>query len=729
MSAPAPAQPPPPSPNVVPAGLRKDLVMSEQNYLGRKFLVLKNPIGLTFYRMPLAHGIAAQGFDGKRTFGQILEDLRQNDRYWRSLTPQRGLEELATLSRQLAMSGLLRVHGGSAVARAQHIKQAKHKRIFEISVGKILYFRKSLFDPDNLLQRLLPIFGWIYSPVTIGLCLAFFTITLLTVFRNWDAVTEHATNFFTIENLALSWISFFGVKIIHEFGHGLTCKRFGGEVHEMGFMFILFTPYLFCNVSDSWRAPKAHRIYVTAAGIFVELILACFATWIWLFTQPGLLHQMCFNIMFLCSVSTVLFNANPLLKFDGYYIMSDALEIPNLKQKSNMYVTQWAQRVLLGIKSATVRLMSYELNPLFGIYAVLSYLYGWLVLYNISHLLFDKLKPYGLEAVSRTYVGLFLFVSLGLPLYRLAASMKNTKELKKAITPHARITLLVVGVALIAIFFIPWQDTVKRTIVLEHSKTDSVSALYPGFLRELNVHDGQVVKKGDPIGRLDDPALRAEKKDLELQISATEIRYRAAISSDKAELQEAAPTQKKMLDELSEQLKGINDKIASMNLVSPSDGIIRTWKMSERTGQYFSPDHPVCEVGTNLKMRAIIPLNEKEARRVSVGQKVVFRLFAEPDKHFEGTVTSRPVSPLDKFSSPALANMFGGDTPSEHDPDPKKQIRPSTAYYEAEVAIDESDPTLRPGMMGKARIYAGKTTLAKWLFQRSLEYLDPEFRL
>ncbi len=729
MSAPAPAQPQPPSPEAVPASLRKDLIISEQSYLGRRFLVLKNPIGLNYFRMPLPHGTAAQQFDGKRNFTQILKSLREEDRYWRSLSPQRAFEELTTLSRQLAMSGLLRVHGGSAVARAQHIKQAKNKRIFEISVGKVLYFRKSLFDPDKFLDWLLPIFRWIYSPVTIAVCLLFFLVTLVAVLRNWDSVTEHAANFFTVENLALSWVLFFGVKIVHEFGHGLTCKRFGGEVHEMGFMFILFTPYLFCNVSDSWRAAKSHRIYVTAAGIFVELVMACIATWIWLFTQPGLFHQMCFNVMFLCSVSTVLFNANPLLKFDGYYIMSDALEIPNLKQKSNMYVTQWAQRVLLGIKSATTRLMTYELNPLFGIYAVLSYLYGWLVLYNISHLLFDKLKPYGLEVVSRTYVGLFLFTSLALPLYRLIQSMKNTPELQRAAAPRAKLIGLGILACLIGTFFLPWQDTVKRTIVLEHAKTDSVTALYPGFLRELNVHDGQIVKAGDPIGRLDDPALRAEKKDLELQVAATEIKYRAAISSDKEEFQQAAPTQKKMLDELQEQLKGINDKIASMNLKAPADGIVRTWKMREREGQYFGNDRPVCEVGTNEKMRAIIPLNEKEARRVNVGQKVIFRLFAEPGKHFEGVVTSRPVSPLDKFTSPTLANLFGGDTPSEHDPDPKKGVRPSVAYFEAEVAIDESDPTLRPGMMGKARIYAEKTTLGQWLIQRSLDYLDPEIRL
>ena len=144
---------------------------------------------------------------------------------------------------------------------------------------------------------------------------------------------------------------FIFVKTIHEFGHGLTCKHFGGEVHEMGAMFIMFTPYLYCNVSDSWLLPdKTRRILVTAAGIFVEMTLAIVAAWVWMVTAPGLLHQICFNIMFTCSVSTVLFNANPLMKFDGYYMMADALEVPNLKQKSAAAASGWAQRYLLGLR-------------------------------------------------------------------------------------------------------------------------------------------------------------------------------------------------------------------------------------------------------------------------------------------------------------------------------------------------------------------------------------------
>lgn len=716
--------------DAVPARLRRDISHREQSYLGRTFVIFKNPLGLTYYRLPVSHARAAFLFDGRKTFRQVLAAAREEDRYWRALPLERAMEELTALARQLAMAGLLRIPGGSTVARSRHTKKAKKKHRLELTVGKLLYFRKSLFDPDRLLGALQPFVRWIYTPATMIVCGLFFVVTLVAALREWDQITTRAANFFTIENLALSWILFFGVKIIHEFGHGLTCKRFGGEVHEMGFMFILFTPYLFCNVSDSWLASKANRIYVTAAGIFVELMLACVAAWLWLCTQPGLFHQMCFNTMFLCSITTVLFNANPLLKFDGYYIMTDLLEIPNLKQKSNSYVTQWAQRAILGIRHTTSRLATYELNPLFGVYAVASYIYGWVILYNISHHLFDALKPYGLEVLSRSYVALFLFTSLAIPLYRLGMSVKASPDAGKNVVPRLRIAALVlVGAAGFA-FVIPWQETIKRTIVVEHMRTDPISSKMPGFLRELSVREGQSVRQGDVIARLQNDDLEAEKKDLELQLQQAEIRYRAAITSERLEIQQTAGTQRKMAQEIQEQIAGLQGKIDALTLRAPNDGVVRTWNLKDLVGQLFPKGRTIVEIGNDERLRGIIPLDEQQARRVLAGQHVRFRLFAEGGREFEGTISRRPVSPLDKFTSPVLANVLGGDVPAVHDPTGAPgTLKPSVPYYEAEVAFDPGASGLRAGMTGKARITIKRTTLGLWLSERFMDWVNPDIRL
>ncbi len=142
------------------------------------------------------------------------------------------------------------------------------------------------------------------------------------------------------------------VKVLHEFGHGLSCKKFGGECHEIGFMLLVFTPCLYCNVSDSWMLPnKWKRVWIGAAGIYVEMILASIAAFVWWFTEQGTtINDLCLNMMFLNVVSTILVNGNPLLRFDGYYILMDVLEIPNLRQKSTEVLKRWFQETCLGLE-------------------------------------------------------------------------------------------------------------------------------------------------------------------------------------------------------------------------------------------------------------------------------------------------------------------------------------------------------------------------------------------
>ena len=234
-------------------------------------------------------------------------------------------------------------------------------------------------------------------------------------------LAEHGANFFTVQNLALTWVVFIFVKTIHEFGHGLTCKHFGGEVHEMGAMFIMFTPYLYCNVSDSWLLPdKQKRILVTAAGIFVEMTLAivpprgCGCHHRARFAAPDL-FQHHFHVQ---RFDAPLQRESALMKFDGYYMMADALEVPNLKQKEQRCRLRLGAAVSARACTAADPPSSSRTNsgPLFGLYAVASYFYGWLVLYRISTRMFDMLAPYGLDFLSHSYVWLYLFTASGPPL-------------------------------------------------------------------------------------------------------------------------------------------------------------------------------------------------------------------------------------------------------------------------------------------------------------------------
>jgi putative peptide zinc metalloprotease protein len=164
---------------------------------------------------------------------------------------------------------------------------------------------------------------------------------------HWPRIQPSLNDYLALPNLALIWLLTIVVKIIHEFGHGLTCKHYGGEVHEMGLMMMIFSPFLYADVTDSYVFPnKRHRILVAAAGIYVELVIAAIATLLWSISQPGPTQQLLFNLMLITSVWTILFNANPLMKFDGYYMLTDLLDVPNLRSKAQMCVSDMARRLI-----------------------------------------------------------------------------------------------------------------------------------------------------------------------------------------------------------------------------------------------------------------------------------------------------------------------------------------------------------------------------------------------
>ena len=198
------------------------------------------------------------------------------------------------------------------------------------------------------------------------------------------------------------WIALGVVKVIHEFGHGLSCKAFGGESHEMGFLFMCFSPALYCNVTDAWTvADKWKRIIISFAGIYVELIIASIATFVWWYTPHWpFVNNVAMCLMVLCSVSTFVFNANPLMRFDGYYILADWLEVPNLRERSNRFLSNLFQDKALGIEVQPEAYMAPSRKWLFVIYAIASFVYRWVVTVSILFFLAKWLKPYKLETLS-----------------------------------------------------------------------------------------------------------------------------------------------------------------------------------------------------------------------------------------------------------------------------------------------------------------------------------------
>lgn len=710
--------------------LRADLITSEQIYLGRAYVIVKNPLSLTYFRLSRAHFGAASRFDGKTTLETIATALQREDAYWRALPIEEATDELVQLANQLAGSGVLQGSGHQALKRINATTDRRKRFRLESVLGSVLYIRKSLIDPDRLLGRLDPYFGWMFTRAYVITFFVCGIATLLMLAGHWEELAIHGANFFTVQNLALTWVVFIFVKTLHECGHGLTCKHFGGEVHEMGALLIMFTPFLYCNVSDSWLLPdKRRRILVTAAGIFVEMSLAIVASWIWLATAPGLLHQVSFNIIFTCSVTTLLFNANPLMKYDGYYMLSDALEVPNLKQKSNAAATGWAQRYLLGLhRGGPAQFFSYELSPLFGLYAVASYFYGWLVLYRISGRMFDLLTPYGLDFLSHSYVWLYLFTALALPCYRLMKTTYQNPATRSA--AGRRFAQIGVGLAALMVlaWFIPWEATVKRGVVIDNAMVETVAARTPGFLREIYVHDGDMVHAGQALGRLENADLQTDVNEFTSEAATYEVQRRGALSDASDNVRQSAASYAKLEQEATLQAQLRQWQLAECTLRAPHDGVVRDQHLDSLLGQYFPRGRRFCEIGSADTFRAIISLDEAQARRVVAGQRTRLCLRALSNEVFTGTIASAPISNLTKLTNNGSANLTGGDVPAQLNRE--GLLEPSVAYYEAEMLVrDTGGEHLRSGLTGMARIDVGRTTLGRHICSSILDLINPAIRL
>ena len=356
-------------------------------------------------------------------------------------------------------------------------------------------------------------------------------LAILLVASNWKTFYDKLPDFQSFFNwwtIMSFWVCLAVVKIIHEFGHGLTAKHYGGEVHEMGILFLVLTPALYCDVTDSWLLPnKWKRIWISAAGIYVECFLASIATFVWWYSTPGLLNSLAMATMFICSVNTILFNANPLLRYDGYYVMADWLEIPNLRIKSTQFFAYLIQEKVLGLEIPVQSYLPKSRRYLFVTYAVASYIYRWFVTFAILWFLSQILKPYKLESVSYLLAAGALVPLAGMPVYQIIKFLRTPGRLRKVKKVRAT-AYAVAAIALVtAILLIPTPLRVSGTFVLKLAKPEVVYVETEGRLVELNVKNGQWITKDTVLAKLSNPEKQKEliQRQQDQEISFTKYLY------------------------------------------------------------------------------------------------------------------------------------------------------------------------------------------------------------
>ncbi len=710
---------------------RPDLTAKKQTYLGQSYWIVKEPIGLKYFRFQEEEYALLNKLDGQTS----LDELK--DWFEAKFPPQKiTLEELQQFIGMLHRSSLVIADVPGQGKQLRQRRDERRRKELMASSTNILAIRFKGFDPERFLNWLYPKVRWFFSlPMFIlTLIMMFSALTLVTVqFDKFYAKLPSFYSFFSPTNALLLMVVLGATKVLHEFGHGLTCTHFGGECHEMGVLILVLTPCLYCNVSDSWMIPsKWKRAAIGAAGIYVECVLASICTFIWWFTQPGTLNMVCLNVIFISSVSTILFNANPLLRYDGYYVLSDLMEIPNLRQKASSILSREAGRICLGIDPPEDPFLPQRNKAFFALYTVAASIYRWVVLFSILWFLHQVFKPYRLDILGHAVVAMSLVGLVGMPIYKLVHFFYVPGRMHKVKKPRLYATLAVVGLIVLAVLYIPLPHSVFCTLEVRARDAEKIYIEVPGILDEVYVKTGDRVEAGQPLARIESidvqlalAALSGKRNQYQVQLD-TALRQRYENEEAAGEVSQLRESLASVTDQLKE--KQIDEK--RLLLKAPENGIIMPppWRphkpgpegqlaawsgtplQKKNRGVPLDEGTVFCLVGQPEKMEAILYVDQGDLEFVTKGQKVEVVLDELPFEIFESTIEEIAPSEV-KVTPERLSTKAGGELATVTDEAGVERLQ--SAAYQVKVLIDDPDDRIRIGLRGRAKIHSRNQTLGQ----------------
>jgi putative peptide zinc metalloprotease protein len=602
-----------------PPRLDPDLVIHEDVLDGERIVGVFQRDKGSFFRFPPWQWELSQLFDGERSYDEISEAFQA--RTGMNVEP----EEIRSFAEQMDASNFwYRTNQEKNLAmRAKLLAQRSRRTKAKINVAHISF---SAWDPDRYLSWVDRIAGrFIYSRWCVLCVLVLFAFETAIVIDYWRFIGPDTAVFFdfsqkSFADIAQFWLLILFIGFCHETAHGLTCKHFGGQVHSMGLMFLYLVPCFFVDVTESWvSATKIQRLGTIIAGIWIELVMCGIAMIFWLNTPEGTwLHNLLYAIILLTGIAAVVINLNPLIKLDGYYFLTEIIEIPELKERSTAFLSGWFQAKVLRLP-VEVPIVPRNRVLLFAAYAFASALYSYLLLF------FAVRFSYRLGARWLGEFALIPSLALAFALYRsrLVALRRVTGEFwedhRSVLRPRPLNVLVALG--LLALLFAPlWRDREDAFFVIEPAETRAICAAVPGRVDAVLVRVGQKVGAGQPLLEMtSDTAASMRSAGL---VQTRGARYRTfdaqvqgqSIGTGAADQFEA------------QRISGLADEAQSLlRLTAPSDGTVLTDNPASLTDQMVGYGQPLLQLAVGGHVaRVFIPASELD--RVSPNSEVALAL-------------------------------------------------------------------------------------------------------
>ncbi|MCA9197780.1 MAG: biotin/lipoyl-binding protein [Planctomycetales bacterium] len=685
-------------PMLMKVQLRRDLRGSLQKSGGKSFYLLEDPLAGKFYRIGVSEWKFASLLNGRLTLREATA------LYAATCEPTLGASDLVSLAKWLLSSQLATVTGGPI----DQTEVSAAKPAAKSWLSNPLFVRIPLFNPDRLISTLLPYLSFTLTRAAFLIWLVVCSFGLGAILFNWRPFSATFSTVLAPDNWLYLFLVWFCLKIVHELYHGLICKKYGGDVPRCGVMFIMFSPVAFVDVTSSWRfRSKWQRIYTSAGGMYCEFFIAAIAAVVWASTEPGFVNQLCHNIVISASLSTLLFNGNFLMRFDGYYIVTDLLEIQNLYTKGQQFLRHVVRHYLLGVPSQFS--LDREPHPrLIQVYSFASLIWRIFFYFGILTVAATMFQGAGVVLAVVTGVAWFFRPGVTFLLYLIKGSPQEQPN-------RLRFAAIMAGVLASAgaVSAMPWPGGVSVPGVVDYSPIQVVWAPDKGgFVRKVLVKPGDIVEVGDTL-------LVLENKDLDLELAQKQAE-RVAVETQEGP---AYPKSKK-LAVLDKQIFDLQQRVSALKVQAPVSGVVIGRNLDSLIGRFVSKE-ALLSIGDESSKQVILsaPQRDELCLRSSVGQEVNYiRAKGRFDVIDGATVAT--VDPKAQTSVPheALAAPNGGPLTVESGKDGHVALLKPRCTARVKLSA-ESTSKLLAGELVRVRLDASHLSTGKFIYLRFQEWL------
>ena len=649
--------------------LRSDLRFTPREFDREACYMIEDPLRGKFFRIGADEFELISFLDGKNTIAQAVglsaESLRE-----RAFTDNEAMSVCHwLLESQLAVCG--GAAQGERLAQSAH-KQAQNKLAASVNP---MSMRFPLFNPNALLNRIVPWTNWIFTPAAvIGWCVVCL-IGALTALGHRGELVQSSSILLDSDNwlrLAVVWLV---LKILHEAAHGITCMHFGGNVPSAGVLLILFAPLPFIDVTASWRFPsKWQRIATAAAGVYFELFVAAVAIILWNWSNDSVVRHGAMNVAATAGVASLLINGNPLMRFDGYYILSDWLELPNLSGSGQKYIADLFRRIV-GIDVPPDN-RSARTRRIVAVYAVASLVWRNMVYAGLLLVLYAMVSKFGPFVAN---AALFLAVAAIL----LNPVRNAVRFLSKQQTLSMKRLWIVaggaVGILALVAFLLTRPSTIRTCGIVEYSPPTIVRSASPGFVRDVKVHDGDTVQAGQVIAVLENEELRTDLANIRNQIEQSRLQQRIHRQAEETAKEQAEVAKSQSLQEKEREIR---HQVDGLIVRAPITGQIVAHDLDSMPGRYLSIGDEIVVIG-NERIKEIIVAaaqNDISSFIAQRGEPVKVRVAGDEENAFTARLTKIDPRAGTKPPHAALGADAGGPLPVT-----SKRESPTSKKVESEL--------------------------------------------